>query len=220
VSKGSVTDFKTTRAGRVPRTARRTRFHARRQHCCARDRAGGRHADPPRAAGLAVRRGCVHPPVRTCRYDRDREGCIRRRAGDARNHCGGRQGEAVDPTCEVARTHIDATKPQPRLVYKLAALGNVELTLRFRKSSLERGHRHRAVVVARAADGQSGRLVIPFRRKLARLSPDRNAERPIALRLRLCEGRCSAAADRGRGKHEVVRISGCGAALRVYRAAV
>jgi hypothetical protein len=59
---------------------------------------------------------------------------------------------------------LTAAKPQAWLVYNLAAAGNVKLTLRVRYASLARGRSYRVVVVATAADGQSSRLVIPFRR--------------------------------------------------------
>jgi hypothetical protein len=59
---------------------------------------------------------------------------------------------------------LTAAKPQARLGYVLAAAGNVKLTVRVRYASLERRRRYRVVVVATAADGQSSRLVIPFRR--------------------------------------------------------
>jgi hypothetical protein len=59
---------------------------------------------------------------------------------------------------------LAAAKPQARLGYVLAAAGNVKLTLRVRYASLERRRSYRVVVVATAADGQSSRLVIPFRR--------------------------------------------------------
>jgi hypothetical protein len=59
---------------------------------------------------------------------------------------------------------LTAAKPQARLVYILAAAGNVKLALRVRYASLEHGRSYRVVVLATAADGQSSRLVIPFRR--------------------------------------------------------
>jgi hypothetical protein len=57
---------------------------------------------------------------------------------------------------------LTAAKPQPRLVYSLAAAGNVRLALRVRNASLKRGRSYRIVVVATAADGQSSRLAIRF----------------------------------------------------------
>ena len=57
---------------------------------------------------------------------------------------------------------VTAARSQPRLVYNLAAAGNVKLALRVGNAIRKRGRSYRIVVVATAADGQSSRLVIPF----------------------------------------------------------
>jgi hypothetical protein len=58
---------------------------------------------------------------------------------------------------------IATGKPRTQLVYGLRAAGNVPLALRIPYRLLKRGHTYNIVVVAKAADGQSSRLVISFR---------------------------------------------------------
>jgi hypothetical protein len=75
--------------------------------------------------------------------------------------------DKAKPLALLAKSKLGGLTTRTRLTkvtYKLSAAGSVKAALRVSYASLKRGHVYKLVVVATAADKQSSRLVIPFRR--------------------------------------------------------